>query len=106
MTEPRLVRTIESLIEHAVRKHGSDRPLVEVVLDNGERFATSEIYSTSSRFVVFEMLPTEAKGECSARIVPARRIRYINVYTDPATVPQPYAGTWTIGFRVHKARPA
>jgi len=31
---------------------------------------------------------------------------YVNLYTDPATAPQPYAGSRTIGFKNHAARTA
>ena len=98
------VNALTDLIEHAIQKHAGKSHLVEVVLDNGERFAATEMYSRSNNFIVFEVLPADSKNEgASARVVPVKRIRYFDVYTDPSHFPKPYAGNWTVGFTVRKA---
>ena len=98
MTTLKPTRAIERLLEEIGHRQGAPRKLVEVVLEDGERFAVSDIYGGSRRYVVFDMLPGHDAPAASTRIVPVSRIRYLNVYTDPASIPSRYAGSWTVGF--------
>lgn len=108
MTTPRSTRVLEELLQEIGRRQGAPRTLVEVVLEDGERFAISDVYGHSRRYVVFDLLPGHDAPAASTRIVPIGRIRYLNVYTDPASLPPRYAGSWTVGFaaRGSSANPA
>lgn len=98
MTTLRSTRVLEILLEEIGQRQGAPRRLVEVVLEDGERFAVSDIYGNSRRYVVFDVVAGHDAPAASTRIVPVRRIRYLNVFTDPASIPSRYAGSWTVGF--------